>query len=644
MTGVAVAFVLVAGLGLLVAHSAGASAPHAMLLAVPCGWALLGLLAAANPLLGLSYRPLVVGVEALALIALARVARPLVRRLLGARPDPQLAAAAATPAADARLVLRSLLATTASACVVLLLATKGDFEVVSQTWDGMFHANAVAYAMQSGLAGPRQVQAFTGSGGDYYPTGFLSVAALMGQLLHVDAVVATNVAATLVAGALWPSAVIAAARALLGPSRRVTVAAAVLSLGVWGMPWAPLGWGVLWPMADAAAYGPWALVATIRLSRWQYPRAQFAPLGLVAAATALGQPRALVTTAFLCLVAGASVLVPAAVRRARSGRPQALGGLGLVAALGLLGVYLFTRWRGGDPKFQTIDWPREETFPTAILGQLLAMPEHTLPTVAVSLLLPLGLVVAWRDAQWRWVGATWLVLVLVDAATSTLRSPLLSAVTRFWYNDRFRSATMVALPAVLLAAIAIGWLHERLPDRLRVASRARALVAAVLALAAVIPAIGSAAGFLGDRYAVAAETSGRSLVSPEEQAFLRTLGSIVPSGELVLDNAADGSALMLAYAGVRPVFATMTDATASPNGVELLARVRAGNSEARTCNLFAYDHIRWVLASGASYTDRGVTAKPALVIAPGYPLLTQVAATPSGRMRLYQVTGCPAVQ
>ena len=141
----------------------------------------------------------------------------------------------------------------ACAMLVIFVSSGGSWELVSQTWDAIFDANATRQVYETGLVNPLLISdfAFPQPVHTFYPSTFHALGALYMHLSGADAVVATNVVAAVLVGAVWPHGTAVALCGFVGhPSPRPGVLG-LLSGGAGGLPFSPPRWGVPWASALA---------------------------------------------------------------------------------------------------------------------------------------------------------------------------------------------------------------------------------------------------------------------------------------------------------------------------------------------------------------------------------------------------------
>ena len=172
---------------------------------------------------------------------------------------------------------------------------------VPQTWDAVFHLNALRYILDTGRASSLLLAGvnnhLTGSG--FYPAGWHVTAASVMQLTGADPAVVANLMTLVLAGLIVPAGTALASRALMPDWRWAGGVGAVAGTLFAALPAMMVSWGTLWPNA----WGTGAL-----------------PALLGAALLALRRPSLTAWTAILIALGGASIGpsdVPVRLRPAR---------------------------------------------------------------------------------------------------------------------------------------------------------------------------------------------------------------------------------------------------------------------------------------------------------------------------------------
>lgn len=636
-------FALFVGSGLLIAWGWGLRGRALALAGAPTAFAAVGTLAVAEVALPFPWRPPVVAAGIGLLTGLGLLVRRRRPPMRNRGPFPWW-------------IVAALFGTTLVVGGVLLFACGGTYETVSQTWDATFHTSTVRGIYQIGTAAPNRLGAlaYGSEGSGFYPAAFAPVAALIGQSVFTDPVPACNLAAALIGGSVWPSSLAILARTTLGDRRSVIALALFLSLGSWGMPYAPMSFGVLWPTLTAYAVAPLtiaaataALIPLLDGSRPGMP-AVAATVGAVLVLS-MGHPRVVLIVALFVVLEIVVVGLVALARAARRGDRgtarwagwMVAGSIGSVAAAGVASRKVMAE------QFQYIDWPIVET-PAGIVGRaLINSPVVPYPGLLVAALTWLGCLVALRRPRLSWLPVCYLAAILLEAVTATSRNNLVLAVTRFWYADRWRVVPIIAVFSLLLATLATLWLARRLgPPLQRLAARwwhsrprrfALLLVVAV-GYAVAIADLPQRLTRLDDFYIAAAKDPDISLVSPREQQFYRRIAEWVPEGALILNNPQDGSAFIYAYSGRKVTFPS---AFFDRGGLTSWLRENLVTaSPALVCQRVRSQGVGYVFNGGQTFHTAMFepTPAPGMQIPEGFWATTPVAA--DGDLRLYKITGC----
>lgn len=550
--------------------------------------------------------------------------------------------------------LAALSATVVAGYTVLWCATGADWEVVSQTWDALFDTNAIRNAFESGVVSPVRISDFVNPDhvGSYYPSTFHALGVLAMQLTGTDAVVASNLVSGLIAGALWPSVAALAAIGVVGVGRLAPGVVVLASGGFWAMPWAPLGFGVLWASALAAAFVPLVAVWLVRLlapidnparSHWR-GGGPVAPLAGSLAIVALLHPRILMILLVLTFGvwswwAGTALCRAASVAERRRAGWLALG----IVVSSSLFLAVVLRLGRGNSQFGVRNWEAETSLGEEVLGYLIGGPGGTIPQALTALSVLVGLWVAWRQQPLRALAVFAVGAVSLDVLTASVRLTALNGVTRFWYGDRFRTMAVAGGVLVVVAAVGGQWLH-RWAERQFTATRLGALQVRSAypgAVAALVLVVGtfSAVPSMSRWYSDAANDPVASVVSADEVQFFRAVAEVVPEDARILNNPTDGSALLYAYVNRKPAFFVAGNVGSTPNAVWLRGQFSI-MKPADLCRQMNQDGIRWVINNGRPYSSGVIEAAeaPALAIPPGFPLVTERLRW--GDRKLFELTGC----
>ncbi|WP_306900444.1 DUF6541 family protein [Arthrobacter sp. B1I2] len=144
--------------------------------------------------------------------------------------------------------------------VVQVVGRPGAF---SQTFDNVFHLNAIRYIQETGSASSLNISSMTG--GSFYPGAWHDIVALLATVTSVEIPVAVNAVNLVVASLVWPLGCMFLARTIAGPRASVTVTAGILSGAFGAFPLLLIDFGVLYPNFLGNALIPVAFGLGIRL-------------------------------------------------------------------------------------------------------------------------------------------------------------------------------------------------------------------------------------------------------------------------------------------------------------------------------------------------------------------------------------------
>lgn len=635
---------LIAILGLPIAFALRLRGFAALTVAVPAAFAVLAISPLAASLAGIAWGPL----PPVAITAVLALVLWACSRWIGARWR--------TPARPHRLWLPLGAAAIGGAAIaVTLVMSMKTADAISQTYDANFHLNAVRQILDTGAAGPFDIDLASPGQTVFYPALWHALVALVVQVSGASIPLATNAVLFAVCAVVWPLGAVALGRAVAGPSASATLASGVVAAAFPSFPLALAGYGVLYPNLLSTALIPFILVAVLQLldlaaarrsdplppgTRW------LLLLGAIGAAT-LAHPNAL----HVALLWTLFPVLAAALRtfRTRPVRPTAIGGatLGVLAfVLAIAGAWYVGRtsdnpWVGSrGPVGAIID----------VLGATPRLEGHAWP---VTILIVAGCLLVWRHRRLRWaIGSAAILALFFVVAYGFPESGWRTLLLSPWYNDSWRLASLVSIGALPLAVVgatallAVLRTGARRVTGMRAASpgttsgRTTRSVGAVLGVAFLLAATQGAGAHAGVQYVstkyVADEKS--QLLSPDERTLLERLPETVPEGETLANNPWNGGALAYAIADY-PVLVPHTGGTYDPRITEMTIDLAEGGPEA--CGLADDLEVSYVLDFGERYVFPGTPrAEPFAGISgvESSPVLTEV--DREGDAVLYEITGC----
>ncbi|WP_432486782.1 DUF6541 family protein [Kineococcus sp. SYSU DK018] len=607
--------------------------------------AVLGACSLATPLAGVRWGlgPLAAGtLLAAGAAALAgRLAPRLLRRRLPA-PVP------APPQARAVAALLAGTAVATALAVATAVRGLGRPDVVSQAFDTIFHLNAVRRVLDTGSASPFDVAGLTSpQSGGFYPSAWHGLAALVAG--PTSPVLASNALVAVVPGVVWALSAGLLVRAVLGPRPLPLLLAPVLAQGFVAFPWY-VDRGGLWPFVLGTALVP-AVLGGLALAAGgrgepgppvpgERPRA-LVVAAAAAAGCALAHPGAFFVVLLLTAVLAVVSVLPALLLPWGGARQH--GVVLLVAALTVLVaagavVVAWPSLRG----MATADWPATRSVARAVAEALRGAPASSGAGWLVGALVLLGAVRACTRVRWRWLAVGHVVVAALDVLAASVDSPLSSALTAPWYNDRGRLAASLPVTGTALAVLGTCWAGAAAARAARTPARARraaGVVAVLVALGAAVPQVRGNAAQLAKSNVDAAEHPRNSLVTLAEQRFLEQLDRYVPEGDVVAGTPWDGSGFAYALSGVEVLYPHLRG-DYPDDWVFLADHLQDAGVDPAVCPVLERHRVRWVLDDGPLWRPprlepAGYTAFRAFQGRPGFEPVAS-----GGGAVLYRITAC----
>lgn len=454
-----------------------------------------------------------------------------------------------------------LLGTVLAAPFGILPAMKAivDPKLPPQTWDGVFHINAVRYILDTSNGSSTAIGAIANVdlNAQFYPGGWHDLVALS---YTSDVVVATNSAAVVLGSVLFPFSVAVLLSVLMPTSRFAPIIGAFAAMSFSSLPERPASYGTLWPVMAAYVVLPLVLAALVRFTK----RGDGG--GLVALVAAI------VGLAGLGLVHPSSIFAATAVgwwillfflirarREAISERWQRI-----VAWLGLIGTpaMLFVIWK--SPLFEVVkSWERD---PVGTIGRELfgvfadsQLSEQgygdPVPEWGLLVGLILGLIVAARSRQARWLIPAYATAAYLFVLSSVVHLPGYRLLAP-WYFDPVRLGAIVPVVAAPLVGLGIAWVVDMFTANRPAVLRTAAAVVTVGALGLTTHGFNYNQGYwlLKLNYEFKNEDGYNALISPEEVALQHRLKDKLPANARVIGDPRTGAALLYGIADINVLY------------------------------------------------------------------------------------------
>ena len=580
--------------GALVGASAGLRTPLIIGLAPAISIAIISGTGVAAPILALPW-----GLTAVATAtAIACLAALATRRLMAGR-HPQDAGSGATglrPGLRSIAVWCAAWPLSAAATGITIGRILNTPDAISQTFDAVFHLNAVEWILQTNNASSLRLF-LEAPQGSVYPLGWHTLVALAMKLCGATSIpMATNATVLAVAGLVWTSGCLTLTHVLFHGRPAALLTAAVMAGSFTVFPFVLLNWGVLYPNFLSIALLPSLLAAIRALVPIDGAGPAARPTGLLLPATALGaaglgltQPNSIATLLLASVILTTARLItslraPLDERPASALRRQSLvvGAL----AVGLVMVWMYMR----PPRESAIWGPSYAT--SGSVGEAVTSMPVQLPVIWVPAVLTLlGFIAALRTDGYRWLAALHATTgALYVVARSAQDGDLRFFMVGIWYNDASRLGGLIPVTAVPLAALgmlaAARWGREAcgawgriiqgitasraretrgLPglrrvreacERLIASGRARPLVwrsSACCVIVLLLVATGPLSGAMSDSVKILEQSymlaPDSSSLTTDEYALINELPSLIEPDAVIAVDPKSGAALAYALSG-----------------------------------------------------------------------------------------------
>jgi len=600
--------------------------------------------------IAVDWSPAAVAVASVGVALVAALARLLVARL--SRPRQ------ASPPPGSRIAVGWPIIGLVVGCAVVgtqLVIALGSPDAVSQTFDALFHLNAIRYISDTASASSFHLTTLILAPGrsSFYPGGWHAAASLVQQLSGASVPASANSVDLVVATLVWVSGSVLLSTVLFPGRRAAPVLAGSLAGAFPGFPLLPLDYGVLFPYFLSLALVPAVLAVAVSLSRLRgligvgvAAELVLVAVGLVG--VGLAQPAG--------ALAACALLIPLLVALtvatfARSGaRPAPIGlALGTVAAVAALAAV----WRIAGRIGENGPWAAHATPADGALETLAHAPLDRPAALVASGLVVVGLLASTVRPRSLWIAAMWAIpagLYFVSAVID--REPLRTLLVGPFYSNSQRLAALMIPMAVQLAvagALAALGLATALLRRARARSGTRgarvgaAAVGAAAVAGLVLATQGAAVRGEVER---AATTYGLdpAILSQDEYDLIERLPREVESDAVIAGSGWTGTSLAYALAD-RMVLAPHFNVSNDPRKVIVNTRLNAALTDPEVCPAVRELDVGYVLDFGWEAGGAG-PAEPfdGLVDYPGLTGLADSGAVElvdeEGDARLYRVTAC----
>lgn len=513
------------------------------------------------PVFGIAWSPLSYGIGVLVIAAVALGIKVLLARKW---PDPLW-----KPERTSVLLASAVGLLGAGALIAVQMGTAIQApESISQTYDNVFHLNAVSWAIDSGNASPLNLGAFTGISA--YPSAWHAMTSLVAMATGASIPVAVSVTNIAIGAIVWPLGALYLVRVIVGSRLVSTIVALIFIPAFTGFPLMMIDWGVLYPNLLSIALLPAGMGLVFSAMGLGKEHRQATPVAwvlvLVAVpAIAVAHPSTLmallafVLPAVLLWAWGLVAELTPVNTPERRRKLRIIIGAALVAV-----VVLAVVWRRFRPPPGAAGWGAVESPPQAIgeifLGGAMGRPAAAI--IATAMVVGLLRIIITR--RHLWVLGTFLVAGILFFYAAGLNFSPRWFLTGVWYYDSYRLAALLPVamvgPAVIGATYLWDEAHRRMVARrkrpaggqedlgartpLRITTYAAGVL--VLVFATQFGVMTWAVNQAHFAY-VASPVSG--LLSTDERTLLERLDTHVEPGAVIAGLPSSGAALAYAISG-----------------------------------------------------------------------------------------------
>ncbi len=506
------------------------------------------------PWLGVAWSPLGVAVAAVLVGLVLAGVRWLTRRSRTATPRPQ----------ERRFDLWLFTALVVAAVLITwrIVAVLQEPDSISQTFDNVFHLNAVRWVLDTGSASALEIGYMTNPAGPptFYPSGWHGVVTLVAQLTGAEVPVAINGVVLAVSAFVWPLGIVFLCRTLFGRSPALSVSTGLVAASL-PLPLMLMDYGVLYPFQLGVALLPIALAVTARLLRL--------PAGPDSTGTLWWG------IALLGVLPGIALVHPGAL----------MGWLALSAPMAL--VFVVSRWRSVPirrartilvsatilylivsaamvyvlrPPSGARGWQPEMSVNDAIVKVLTTAPWYPSAPLIVAIAAVVGIVwaVAARTRSSLTALGMYAVAGILFIVVAAIPFPFRDLFTAPWYNNIPRIAALLLVATVPLAAygMAVSWYRFRRALQRGGASKGVVGLAAagVVGIIVVLLQVGPLSAMPEAQRVASASfalTDDSPLLNSDEAALIARLDEHVPADAVIAGSPWTGTSVAYALTGRR---------------------------------------------------------------------------------------------
>ncbi|GAB3545606.1 hypothetical protein GCM10027404_04400 [Arthrobacter tumbae] len=533
-------------------------------------------------------------------------------------------------------------------------------ESVSQTYDGVFHLNALRYIMDTGSASSLSLGGMPTGGDDpsFYPAAWHGLVSLLIQATDTSIPVAVNATSIAVGAIVWPIGCIFLCTRITGNRPIPVLVTGVLASGFSAFPYLLLDFGVLYPNFLSVALLP-ACVAlaamVLRVSSDNRQPWMVSFLALLASLPGLGlaHPSTLMALAALFLPLGGVAMVRH-WRQLRRRRAHAARFIPSFAALVCYTAAVVVLWQELRPSETASQWEPFQTNARAV-GEILAAAPMGEPAAWMIMFLTFAglLHIVLKRGTWWGFGIFLVTAFLYVVASSEPQGDFRNLITGVWYNDSFRLAALLPVTTIVLASIGGSWIVTATAQHLqergkhivlqrvhpRLTTTVPAIAATITAVAVLVPLVQgpSVSVPVREAHRLNYDLNEESALSVDERELIGRLPQHVPDDAVVAGNPWSGMAYAYALSGVE-VLTPHLGTTGAPENLQLLMELDQAATNPAICPLLESTGVQYVLEFAGKEIHAGDHFYPGVEGLAGQPGLRVLDS--EGQATLYEITTC----
>ncbi|WP_237221313.1 DUF6541 family protein [Rothia nasimurium] len=446
-----------------------------------------------------------------------------------------------------------------------LAVAMGDPHWVSQTYDAVFHLNALRYIADTANASSLHIGSMTSGGGPsaFYPAAWHGIASLVFELSGASIPVTANTMSLVVGAILWPLSTVYFIRQSFAVGRPALLATGAVVAAYVSFPVLLVYFGVLYPNSLGIALMPLLLGLAVQIFHLgDERRIALAPalvLGvLVSLALALAHPNVIMSALAFIVPMVAFIIGRQLLRGARREIRPALLVVQLAGSAALIWLIVFL-WGLVRPPKDAGGWEPYQADTTGLGEALLNNTIGAGNLWVISILAIIGVYsVLSSRRNLLWLPLMWGLGVHLYVAGRSMewddgRDWLLGV----WYHDPYRVAALLPVVAFPLAVLGVDYLATYLQRALAALPTKRTeLTALALTTALVLGLVTWSTqqnvrlqNFIEYTSKVYSPDLLSPLLTPDEYAVLNAVADYVPEDATIITNPWTGASLAYAFSG-----------------------------------------------------------------------------------------------